>query len=1031
MAELIINILSPIVVSMGASAADVANYVHAVEPQINIILIALAIMIVIMIAAHWIAKKGNRHVIRWTAVIAWLAVVVFAANQMVQGPLKAILSNVTSAPKAEFSEDIVANSRQTTADVGTEGIVLVKNNGLLPLKDTPNLNVFGWASCYPVYSGTGSASAGDAGPAVSTLASLRDAGFDTNADLRKLYLNYSKAYKTNRPSITMQQQDWTLPEPPRSKYTEQMMTDAVAYSDTAVIVIGRSGGENADLPADMNAVIKGTYNVAKSGVIDSKYAGNYGYTGGVYNNNSTEYDDFEPGEHYLELSRTEEDMVDLVCSTFKKVIVVINANNAMELDWVDKYDSIGAVLLVPGTGNAGMTALGGILNGSVNPSGRTVDTYLKDLTLAPSFNHSGNSGNHLFTGSNAEDLIKRVGRNDISFQGVISFTDYVEGIYMGYKCYETAAEEGAINYDEYVQYPFGYGLSYTTFEQKITDFQQDDTTLTVSVQVTNTGSVAGKDVVELYFTPPYVSGGIEKASVNLLDFGKTGMLEPGVSETITLTVPMENLASYDSSKVKTANGGWVLEAGEYSVSIRRSAHEVIESKTFTLSADKIYDGGARPSDKTAVENRFPSMEGADKTYVSRKDHFANLAEATAPHASLELEKDEAKAVQNWAFGNRNYDPTDHDNPEDVMPTMGAKNGLKLADLAGKAYDDPQWELLLDQLTLEDMVTLINTAGWNTATIESVGKVGTFEFDGPSGFSNYLTGQMGTQFTTEVLLAQTWSKALAEQVGDAIAQEFANANSFGWYGPAMNLHRSAFSGRNFEYYSEDGTLSGLIASAEVNGAAKFGVYPYLKHFAANDQETNRCAFLLTYMTEQNLRENVLKPFETVVKNFDFEHRVMGIMTAYNFLGTTPVISSKPLLTDVLRGEWGFVGSVISDYNGSYGYQISDAAVRAGNDLMLGQGMAESNKFTDTDSATLVLAMRRACKNVLYTTANSGYYADVVADAEAAAAAEEAARNVNVVDELMGKVNLGAGLGLGAIWLIVMARWLLKKKAGAAA
>ena len=620
-----------------------------------------------------------------------------------------------------------------------------------------------------------------------------------------------------------------------------------------------------------------------------------------------------------------------------------------------------------------------------------------------------------------DDLIKKIGRNDISFQGVISFTDYVEGIYMGYKFYETAADEGAIPYEEYVQYPFGYGLSFTTFEQSITAFKQDADSITVSVQVTNTGDVAGKDVVELYFTPPYTNGGIEKASVNLLDFAKTDILQPKASQTLTLTIPMENLASYDSSCVKTANGGYVLEAGEYTVSIRRNSHEVIDAKSFTLSADVIYADG-RPSDQKPVENRFANMEGTDKSYLSRADHFANLAVVTAPHAALELSKEESKVVQSWAYGNRNYDPTDFDNPDDVMPTTGAQNGLTLVDLAGKDYDDPLWEQLLDQLSVEDMVTLINTAGWNTAAIESVGKVATSEFDGPSGYSNYLTGTMGTQFSTAVLLAQTWNKGLAERVGDAIAQEYANANSYGWYGPAMNLHRTAFSGRNFEYYSEDGVLSGLMASSEVNGAAKFGVYSYLKHFAANDQETNRCAFLLTYMTEQNFRENVLKPFEIVVKNFDFDNFVMGIMTSYNFLGPVPVISNKPLLTDVLRGEWGFIGSVISDYNGSYGYQISDAAVRAGNDLMLGQGMAASNQFTDLESPTLVLAMRQACKNVLYTTANSGYYADAVA----AAAAMESQTSENAIDKLLTIFNVGAGVVLGAVELLVLLSWLLKKK-----
>lgn len=969
MIDWLIELLTPFFVSMGASVADVSNYIRLLSVYIYAIFGALLAMIAVMVITHFAVKKGTRHVVRWTSGIAWVLVVLLIVNMICYGPMYATVSGVLNASKAEISDDVAGNSIDVIRETGEEGMVLVKNNGLLPLASgVTNLNVFGWCSVCPVYSGTGSAASGEGGaPAVSILQSLADAGYSMNNELTQMYLDYC----SERPSITMQTQDWTLPEPTKAAYTPEIMNGATAFSDTAVIVIGRSGGENADLPTDMNAVIHGTYDVAKTDVVPEKYKNNYGYTNGLYTNNG-DYDDFEPGEHYLELSRTEEDLVDMVCSNFKNVIVVINANNAMELSWVDQYDSIGAVILAPGTGNSGIAALGKIISGAVNPSGRTVDTYVKDLTSTPTWNNSGNSGNHLYT--DVDDLIKKIGRNDNTFQGVISFTDYVEGIYMGYKYYETASDDGVINYNDYVQYPFGYGLSYTTFTQEITSFSKSGDSIKVEVTVTNTGSTAGKDVVELYFTPPYTNGGIEKASVNLIDFGKTQLLEPGASETVNFEIPLENMASFDSSCVKTEAGGYILEAGEYQISIRSDSHTVLDSESFSLDSDIDYSKKGRSSDGIAAVNLFDYAE-PDTMVLSRKDGFANYDAATAAPTDFSLSKDDEKAIQSICVAK--YDPTKYDNADDVMPTLGADNGLKLSDLTGKSYDDPDWEKLLDQMSLEDMITLINTGGWKTAPIESVGKVATSDCDGPAGLSNYVTHTMGTQFPSEVLMAQTWSKEMAEKLGDALGQEFANANNFGWYGPAMNLHRSAFSGRNFEYYSEDGVLSGIFASYEVNGAAKYGVYPFIKHFAANDQETNRCAFLMTYLSEQTLRENVLKPYEIVVKNFDFDNYVMGIMTSYNWLGTVPVISNYDLLTTVLREEWGFVGTVISDYNGSYGYQISDAAVRAGNDLMLGYGMAESNKFTDTDSATCVLAMRQACKNILYTVGNSGYYADAAA------------------------------------------------------
>lgn len=1016
MIDFLIELLTPIFVGMGASVADVSNYMHMLSTYIYVIFGLILAVIVVMIAARFVVKKGTRHVVRWTSVVAFVLAALIIVNMICYGPMYPLVSVFLNASAVQISDDVVGNSKEVIKQTGEEGMVLLKNDGLLPLSgDVTKLNVFGWASTNPVYSGTGSANSGDgSAEVISILQSLQDAGYATNEELSQMYVNYC----ATRPAIGMNSQDWTLPEPTLDSYTDALMSNATGFSDTAIIVIGRSGGENADLPTDMNAVINGTYDIRNNeGVVykDSYY--NYCYTAGTYTNNG-DYDDFEPGEHYLELSVTEENMVQLVCSTFENVIVVINANNAMELGWVDEYESIGAVILAPGTGATGMAALGEIINGSVNPSGKTVDTYIYDLTDSITWNHSGNSGNNIY--KETDTLLKQIGREDNTFNGVISFVDYVEGIYMGYKYYETAHDEGVINYSEKVQYPFGYGLSYTTFKQEITDFEYKDGVVTIEVTVENTGNVAGKDVVELYYTPPYTNGGIEKASVNLIDFEKTQLLEPGKSQKVYFTVNVEDMASFDSGCIKTENGGYILEAGAYVMSIRSDSHTVLDSETFTLDADINYSGTARSSDNIPAVNLFGYAE-SDHVILSRKDGFANYAAAAAAPSEEEylLTKEQQSAVKNNSHAG--YKPNKLDNDEDVMPTLGANNGLTLADLTGKAYDDPMWDQLLDQLTVEDMITLINTGGWQTAAIESVGKIATTDCDGPAGLSNYVTGASGTQFPTEVLMAQTWSKEMAEKLGDALGQEFASANNYGWYGPAMNLHRTAFSGRNYEYYSEDAVLSGIFGSYEVNGAAKFGVYSYIKHFAANDQETNRLAFLLTFMPEQTLRENVLKPFEMVVKNFDFENHVMGMMTAYNWLGTTPVISEYNLLTTVLREEWGFTGMVISDYNGGYGFQISDAAVRAGNDLMLGYGMAESNQFTDTDAATCVLAMRQACKNILYTVGNSGYYADPTA----------VQADANKMDSLFLTVNISVTSVALAVEAIVVVRWILKRKAAKAA
>ena len=959
MLQWLIDLLTPIFTSMGVSEVDVQTYVNSLSGYIYAILGTFVLMIVVMIAAHFIVKKGTRHVVRWSAGIAWVLIVAVLANVICFGPMYNNVAIILNS-QAQVSEESKQNSREVIQEVGEEGMVLLENDGVLPLSsDTERINVFGWASIDPIFGGTGSGSS-DTSSCIDILQSLHDAGYETNETLTDIYTEYRET-RVLPEMGNVGYTDWTLPEPTADYYTDEIMQEAQEFSDTAVVVLARSGGEGQDLPTDMNAVINGTYDIR-----DEVANGNeqYNYYNCNYDNNG-DYDDFDEGEHYLELSNTEEDMLDIVCGAFDNVIVVINSNNAMELGWVENYDSIGALILAPGTGETGMAALGEILSGDVNPSGRTVDTYVYDLTAAPGYNNTGN-----FAYNNVEDLKEAFTEADEAYQGNIAFVNYVEGIYLGYKFYETADEEGLINYDEMVQYPFGYGLSYTTFSQEITNFTDNGDSISLDVTVTNTGDVAGKSAVEVYFTPPYNNGGIEKASVNLITLDKTDTLEPGSSETVSFTINKEDMASYDSRGIKTENGGYILEAGDYTVSVRSDSHTVLDEASFHVDADIDYSTEGRAGDDETAVNQFQDYSAGNVTYLSRADGFANYEEATAAPAEEDYVMDDETRAAVMEKSVAYYDPTLYDNPEDEMPVTGADNGIRLSELTGKDYDDPMWDDLLDQLTFEEMSNLVNLGGFQTVAVDSVGKVATLDSDGTSGLNDWVTGVYGTPFPVEVLISQTWNPDLAQRTGSAIGAEYADCHIYGWYGPAMNMHRTAFCGRNFEYYSEDGVLSGVIASAEVNGAAEHGVYAYIKHFALNDQETNRCTFLLTYSDEQAIREIYLKPFEMSVKNFTGE--ALAVMSSFNWIGTHYSGANPYLLNNVLRGEWGFRGMVLSDWDGSYGYQITDDCVRNGNDAMLGFNSYESNVLTDTDSATLTLALRQASKNIMYTVANSGNY-----------------------------------------------------------
>ena len=726
-------------------------------------------------------------------------------------------------------------------------------------------------------------------------------------------------------------QDWTLPEPTADSYTDEMMANAKEFSDTAMVVITRVGGEGADLPTDVSKV--------------------------TYTDNSTEYKDFEAGEHYLQLDRTERDMLDLVCSNFDNVIVVYNGANAMELGFINEYSQIKSAIWCPGTGQSGFEALGEIVAGTVNPSGKTSDTFVADLTATPTWNNFGyfkydNMDEYAYTSNNF-----KTGEEETALP---SFVNYVDGIYVGYRFYETAAAEGLINYDDTVVYPFGYGLSYTAFTQEMGAISEDNGTISFDVTVTNTGDVAGKDVVEVYCNPPYTNGGIEKVSANLIQFEKTEVLQPGDSQTITVSFDAEDMASYDTYGA----GCYVLEAGDYQISINSDSHNVIDSQTYTVASTVTYDeSNPRSTDETAAVNEFAYAEG-DVTYLSRADGFANYADATAAPASMSM-SDEAKAT---FLNNSNYNPEDYNNDSDEMPTTGAKNGIKLADLRGVDYDDAQWDSLLDELTISDMDTMIAIGGYQTSAASSVGKIMTVDCDGPASINNNFTGIGSVGFPSAVMIASTWNKNLALKFGESIGKMADEMEVSGWYAPAMNTHRSAFAGRNFEYYSEDGVLSGYMATNAILGAEEYGVYAYMKHFALNDQETNRTEMLCTWANEQSIREIYLKPFEMSVK----EGGAKAVMSSFNYIGTQWAGGTSALCNTVLRDEWGFRGFVLTDYFGVYGYMDSDMGIRGGTDCMLVAYDTETNHVTDTTSATGVLAMRQACKNIMYTVVNSRAY-----------------------------------------------------------
>ena len=910
--------------------ADVMNVIGSLTPYLIAIgvLFALALIITFAVNKKTVKDVATRKIVHSESWLVALVGIVVAVSMMLTGPLSTLLNNATIT-KYTLSDATVSKANELAKDVQSEAVTLLKNDDSnLPLSGK-KVNVFGWGSTNPVYGGTGSGSMSKQYKTVSLLDGMKQAGLKTNTELSKLYTDYRK----DRPEVGMFAQDWTLPEVPAKQYSDKLVSDAKDFSDEAVVVLTRVGGEGADLPTDMKA------------------------KGITYKNNSKDYDDFQKGESFLQLSKTERDMIDLVTSNFKKVTLVYNGANTFQFDFLNDYPQIQSVVWCPPAGQTGFSALGEVLAGETNPSGKTSDTFLKDLTKSVSYN---NFGKFEYTNM-ADKAAKYKGFTGDDVTAIPGFVNYSEGIYVGYKFYETASDEGLINYDDTVAFPFGYGLSYTSFDQKLDSVKYKGGKVTVTATVTNTGDKAGKDVVEVYYNPPYTDGGIEKASKNLAGFEKTKELQPGESQKVTVKFDDDDMASYDYKGAKA----YVLEKGDYDISIQSDSHHVIDHKAITVKDTVTYDSDSNThnGDKTVATNQFDDVAG-DVTYLSRADHFANYKEATAAPTNFKM-SDKAKET---FYNNSNYDPKKFDKDSDKIPTTGAKNGLKLSDMYGKDYDDADWDKLLDQLTFDDMDNLIANGGYGTQAVKSVGKIQLTDADGPASLNNNFTGVGSIGFPASTAFACTWNKDLAKQFGEMIGDMAHDMHVAGWYAPALNIHRNAFSGRTFEYFSEDSLLSGVMASSEISGAKSKGVYSFMKHFALNDQETKRTEMLCTWTNEQAMREIYLKPFEMSVK----EGGAQAVMSSFNYIGNTYAGADSALLQTVLRGEWGFKGFVLTDYFGGYGYQNADQEVRAGNDSMLATTKI-TNHITDK-SATSVKAMRQAAHNILYTAANSWQYAN---------------------------------------------------------
>lgn len=896
------------------------------------------------------------------------------------------VTSVYPTQKATNKAEAFANAQEVNLKLAEEGFVLLKNeNAALPMNKGARISVFSKNSVNLSYGGSGSGGF-DTSNNKNLYESLNDAGFVTNPTLKRFYESSQSGPVRTANSSDLDNGDnqkIATAETPQSKYTDAVKNSYADYSDAALVVITRIGGEGFDLPR---------YQGDSEGAVS-------------------------PDSHYLELDQNEIDLLTAVTDgTFKRVVVVFNTPSSFEATFLKDSayaafaDKIDAAVWIGFTGSNGITALGEILNGDVNPSGRLVDTWAADFTKNPSFVNFG-------TGCLPDTTDKYDG-------GMYYSVDYEEGIYVGYRYYETRGETDGENwYNANVVYPFGYGLSYTTFDWTVGDASASEielgTTITVPVTVKNTGSVAGKEVVQLYASAPYTLGGIEKAHKVLVGFAKTKLLQPGESETVTVSFDPYSTASYDYRDANS-NGfsGYELEAGEYTLYVSRNAHESEKAIALNLAAD--VQIGTDPTTDSEVVNRYTDSENfldSDwqlDTMLSRADWEGTwpTPQTAQQHAGTDRLYEEIRSEEH-------NNPTDFDSEE--YPWFGEEPTLTLRDLLPSAeaegyepvvsYDDERWEELMMGCDEEEMIALINNGAYHTLAMESVGLPATIHGDGPSGFTCFMSKEQvnGTcQYVSEPVMASTWNINLMNELGEAIGEEGTIGDKAtgqpysSIYAPGVNIHRSPFGGRCSEYFSEDPFISGMMGAAEVEGIQSRGVLPTVKHFVANEQETHRSiGGDLSWLSEQALREIYLKPFEYTVKLGE----TRGIMTSFNRIGTRWTGGDYRLLTEILRNEWGFNGLVICDFNTIPQYMIPRMMFYAGGSIDLATQQSAMWTDCDTSDAGDAIVLMRAVKDVMYALVNSN-----------AMNAEVIGYNPPIWQEYLHWINNGAFTLVG-VWLVL--------------
>lgn len=964
-----------------------------------------------------------------TAVCAFFAVVIMVVaivgNSLAFGKYSNVLisyfgmegASVENYDTNQYFERHAASATQASTGAANlsrtivaEGSVLLKNeNNALPLQSGARLSCFSQSSVDIIYGTSGGSGAIGGGSRLTLKDALESQNFVVNPTLWSFYLSKNVHRLVGGLAQGVQYYEanpFKINEIPYSEYTGDVTNSYASYNDAAIVVIARTGCENGDLPRNMSVATDGEN------------------TGSI-----------------LELDKNERDMIENVCENFEKVIVLLNTSNPMELGFLDEYD-IDACLWMGGVGEFGLPSVARILTGEVNPSGRLVDTYAYDVFSSPAMQ---NMGNYEFWKNNGATETEH------------HYLTYSEGIYVGYKYYETRYEDavlgrgnaGDYDYDSVVQYPFGYGISYTDFTWSDYSVSEDDGTVTVQVTVTNTGGMRGKEVVQVYYQSPYTeydkTNGVEKSAVELAGFAKTGIIEPGGHADVTVTFDVEDMKSYDAD----GKGTYYLEGSadgyEYYVTAAKNAHAAINNILKAKGAD-VTEGDAAFADTIDVEetvynidsysgaevkNRFDDADGkdwyGDIKYLTR-NNWAEMDNGglrygtpTGKDNSLDTEGEEYKtSITDELIGvleTTGYaaSGTPEKAENFTEPKSGVEGTKKLIELKGRKFDDPAWDALLDQATLDDMVNLVRFSGYKTNAIVSVGKPYTTDSDGPQAWSSFIgNGLSAGGLPYAIVIASTWDADLAEKVGYVMGElclwskmNEGSTNLTGWYAPAMNLHRTPFGGRNFEYYSECETLSGVIGSRIVKGSTDRGVVCYIKHFALNDQDRNRMTDNVTWAEEQAIRELYLYPFEMSIK----EGGSRGLMTSYNRIGTIWAGGHYNLLTGVLRGEWGFNGVVISDYMDG-NWENVDQMVAAGGDIALNSVDNNLTKCT-SDGAQARTYLRRAMHHVLYAFANSN-----------AMNGYDGATIVHEGTPKYYKVMLGIDIGLGVLFVVAVGMIPLK-------